>query len=93
MTRLAQDVDDDGHVNTCDNCPTDSNVDQADIDCDGIGTICEDEPEPSPRATMHQRIDVLDDTRRRIWHFLSVLPVTPRARRSSSPTLTMPSPT
>jgi hypothetical protein len=35
------DRDDDGISNTEDNCPDDYNPDQEDIDCDGIGDICD----------------------------------------------------
>jgi hypothetical protein len=36
------DADGDGVADSCDNCPTVSNQDQADFDNDGIGDICED---------------------------------------------------
>ncbi len=35
------DSDDDGIVDSCDNCPDDSNPDQADLDVDGIGFVCD----------------------------------------------------
>ena len=37
----ADDFDGDGWDDTLDNCPFDSNPDQADIDCDGEGDACQ----------------------------------------------------
>ena len=42
---LPPDIDDDGVLNLEDNCPEDANPDQADLDYDGIGTVCETEEE------------------------------------------------
>ena len=44
---LPPDIDDDGVLNLEDNCPEDANPDQADLDYDGIGTVCETEEEES----------------------------------------------
>jgi cysteine-rich repeat protein len=38
---VADDADDDGISNDVDNCPTDPNADQADVDGDGIGDVCD----------------------------------------------------
>src|SRR5690606_12152357 len=37
------DIDDDGILNEEDNCPETANADQADIDNDGIGDVCDDD--------------------------------------------------
>jgi hypothetical protein len=39
----AADADGDGVVNAADNCMTDANDDQADLDNDGIGDVCDDD--------------------------------------------------
>jgi hypothetical protein len=39
--QACSDVDDDGHCDDADNCPTNSNADQADADRDGLGDACE----------------------------------------------------
>ncbi len=38
-----QDTDNDGITDLADNCPADENIDQLDLDGDGIGYICDDE--------------------------------------------------
>jgi hypothetical protein len=38
------DADDDGVPNAVDNCPTDPNPEQSDVDGDGIGDVCDDTP-------------------------------------------------
>ena len=42
---LNTDSDDDGIVNSLDNCPLAANADQSDIDTDGVGDICDNCPE------------------------------------------------
>jgi hypothetical protein len=42
-TRIVEDTDGDGIFNYQDNCPNTSNVDQADLDNDGIGDVCDDD--------------------------------------------------
>ena len=37
------DVDTDGLIDACDNCPNDANLDQADFDGDGAGDACDDD--------------------------------------------------
>ncbi|MFL5894891.1 MAG: thrombospondin type 3 repeat-containing protein [Thermoleophilaceae bacterium] len=37
------DADGDGRANAADNCPTDANADQADLDKDGAGDVCDDD--------------------------------------------------
>jgi hypothetical protein len=39
---VEEDSDNDGIVDSEDNCPTDANADQADADADGIGDVCDD---------------------------------------------------
>ena len=46
-----EDADTDGVVNSADNCPSESNPDQADTDGDGVGDACEPPPAPSPTSS------------------------------------------
>jgi len=41
LLRLAADSDGDGYPDILDNCPQDSNADQADADQDGVGDVCD----------------------------------------------------
>jgi poly(hydroxyalkanoate) depolymerase family esterase len=41
---VSTDNDNDGIINTADNCPNDANADQADNDSDGLGNACDDTP-------------------------------------------------
>ncbi len=41
LVNLAPDPDRDAHMDNCDNCPNDSNLNQADMDTDGTGDACD----------------------------------------------------
>jgi gliding motility-associated-like protein len=41
--RIVDDIDGDGILNSLDNCPEIANADQADLDNDGIGDVCDDD--------------------------------------------------
>ena len=47
MEVLSNDYDNDGIINTEDNCPNTANADQKDFDNDGFGDVCDPNPIPS----------------------------------------------
>jgi hypothetical protein len=49
---LCEDIDGDGRQSYQDNCPLDSNVDQADKNNDGVGDLCDDNDSDSIRASI-----------------------------------------
>ena len=51
-TNVNIDTDNDGIVDTDDNCPDTPNPDQLDADGDGIGNVCDDDPMPPQSGTI-----------------------------------------
>ena len=41
--KINSDIDKDGVIDDTDNCPSTANTDQADLDTDGIGDVCDDD--------------------------------------------------
>ncbi len=58
---VVSDTDGDGILNNIDNCPNDSNADQADNDGDGIGNVCDTTPDGDPDADSDGIIDSVDN--------------------------------
>lgn len=54
------DSDNDGVQDPCDNCPSDSNPDQADLDGDGIGNVCDPCPTACGDANSSGNINLSD---------------------------------
>jgi VCBS repeat-containing protein len=61
ITVAPSDGDDDGTLNNDDNCPLVRNVDQADLDQDGVGDVCDDDDDQDGSPDLDDNCPVLEN--------------------------------